>query len=358
MEQTLIEVNTKNVLELSNDIEELTSKFKSIVSIISNEDKQLFNAKILENQQQFSIGLQLLKKQEKDQQQQIKQLSAAEPQSQQIQTALGQEQEEEEDSEEDEEKPKSFLSPILTPAAALGAAAVGAGALTGQYGQSNSEIGSPGDTDGQQTGLDMSLAGGIGAPINAPIDLIYKSKGTDGMPSVGLNGTAKALGPSGSGFGYYGAYYYQKNGKLYEVLMGHFAAMAYKGSAENQPIPKGTLLGYQGASGRTVRGDGTNNPYPHISLHINGVGFRANNQDLLFFANLLKSGGGSSVQPQSNRNKAATLQGPKNKPSPVVILKSSANKPQSSYSQASSTSMLNSNNKSGLSMEEIYFATV
>ena len=68
MQQTLIEVNTKNVLELSNDIEELTSKFKSIVSTISNEDKQLFNAKILENQQQFSIGLQLLKKQEKDQQ--------------------------------------------------------------------------------------------------------------------------------------------------------------------------------------------------------------------------------------------------------------------------------------------------
>ena len=356
MQQTLIEVNTKNVLELSNDIEELTSKFKSIVSTISNEDKQLFNAKILENQQQFSIGLQLLKKQEKDQQQQIKQLSVAEPQSQQIQTALEpeqQEEEEEEDSEEDEEKPKSFLSPILAPAAALGA-----GALIGQYGQSNSEIGSPGDTDGQQTGLDMSLAGGIGAPINAPIDLIYKSKGTDGMPSVGLNGTAEALGPSGSGFGYYGAYYYQKNGKLYEVLMGHFAAMAYKGSAENQPIPKGTLLGYQGASGRTVRGDGTNNPYPHISLHINGVGFRANNQDLLWFANLLKSGGGSSVQPQSNRNKAATLQGPKNKPSPVVISQSSENKPQSSYSQASSTSMLNSNNKSGLSMEEIYFATV
>ena len=354
MPQTLIEVNTKNVLELSNDIEELTSKFKSIVSTISNEDKQLFNAKILENQQQFSIGLQLLKKQEKDQQQQIKQLSVAEPQSQQIQTALKPEQEqEEEDSEEDEDKPKSFLSPILAPAAALGA-----GALIGQYGQSNSEIGSPGDTDGQQTGLDMSLAGGIGAPINAPIDLIYKSKGTDGMPSVGLNGTAEALGPLGTGFGYYGAYYYQKDGKLYEVLMGHFATMAYKGSAENQPIPKGTLLGYQGASGRTVRGDGTNNPYPHISLHINGVGFRANNQDLLFFANLLKNGGGSSVQPQSNRNKAATLQGPNNKPSPVVILQSSANKPQSSYSQASSTSMLNSNNKSGLSMEEIYFATV
>jgi len=51
--------------------------------------------------------------------------------------------------------------------------------------------------------------------------------------------------------------------------------MGYKGKKEGDVIPAGTILGYQGASGRSDPMDGTNNPYPHISLHVNGVGFKA-----------------------------------------------------------------------------------
>ena len=146
-------------------------------------------------------------------------------------------------------------------------------------------IGPPGDTDKQQTGLNMNLPGGIGAPIYAPFDLVYKLKGTDGNSSVGLQGTSKALGPKGKGFGYYGAYYFTKNGKEYEVLMGHFRDLPFKGAKDGDIIPKGTLIGYQGASGRSISSSG--GVYPHISLHINGVGFKASNQELVEFANHL-----------------------------------------------------------------------
>ncbi len=162
---------------------------------------------------------------------------------------------------------------------------------------SGAYIGQTGDTDGNQTGLDMNLSGGIGTPIYAPFDLIYRSKGTDGMPSVGLQGTADVLGPRGRGFGYYGAYYFKKENKEYEVLMGHFKNTPYRGTKEGEIIPKGTLLGYQGASGRTI-GSG-NEPYPHISLHVNGVGFRASNSVLVDVAGKLANAGpsGSAIKP-------------------------------------------------------------
>ena len=156
---------------------------------------------------------------------------------------------------------------------------------------SGAYIGPPGDADGEQTGLNMNLPGGIGTPIYAPRDLIYKTKGTNGGPSVGLQGTPSALGPSGSGFGFYGSYFFKEGNKEYEVFMGHFKDMPYKGNKDGEVIPKGTLLGYQGASGRSVSGDG--GVYPHISLHLNGVGFRASNQELVNFANSLRSSGGT-----------------------------------------------------------------
>ena len=139
-------------------------------------------------------------------------------------------------------------------------------------------IGPTGDTDGQQTGLNMNLPGGIGTPIYAPFDLIFKTKGSDGKPSVGLNGTSGALGPKGKGFGYYGAYYYRIGNKEYEVMMGHFDSMPFSGSKNGEIIPKGTILGYQGASGRSV--SSTNGIYPHITLHVNGIGFNASNKEL------------------------------------------------------------------------------
>lgn len=180
-----------------------------------------------------------------------------------------------------------------------------------QYGDksfsSGAYIGATGDTDGQQTGLNMNLAGGIGTPIYAPFDLIYKTRGTDGMSSVGLQGTSGVLGPSGSGFGYYGAYFFQKDGKEYEVLMGHFKSLPYKGKKDGEIIPKGTLLGHQGASGRSV--SGTGGVYPHISLHVNGVGFRASNSLLVDVANqLLKAGPAAKPKPTPAKDPMLLLQ--------------------------------------------------
>ena len=166
----------------------------------------------------------------------------------------------------------------------------GGGKFSGKTGAfaSGSYIGNPGDADGEQTGLNMNLPGGIGTPIYAPFDMIYRSTGTDGNPAVGLQGTSGALGPRGSGFGYYGAYRYMKGGKEYEVLMGHFRGLPLQGSKDGEIIKKGTLLGHQGASGRSV--SSSNGVYPHISLHVNGVGFSASNSELVDFANGLKDG--------------------------------------------------------------------
>ena len=166
----------------------------------------------------------------------------------------------------------------------------GGGKFSGKTGAfaSGSYIGNPGDADGEQTGLNMNLPGGIGTPIYAPFDMIYRSTGTDGNPAVGLQGTSGALGPRGSGFGYYGAYRYMKGGKEYEVLMGHFRGLPLQGSKDGEIIKKGTLLGHQGASGRSV--SSSNGVYPHISLHVNGIGFGASNSELVDFANGLKDG--------------------------------------------------------------------
>ena len=79
--------------------------------------------------------------------------------------------------------------------------------------------------------------------------------------------------------------------------------MPYKGNKDGDTIPKGTLLGYQGASGRSVSSDG--GVYPHISLHLNGVGFRASNQELVNFANSLRSSGGTKpIKSTSGSNKS------------------------------------------------------
>ena len=177
-----------------------------------------------------------------------------------------------------------------SPSGPGGPSGNGGGKFSGKTGAfaSGSYIGNPGDADGEQTGLNMNLPGGIGTPIYAPFDMIYRSTGTDGNPAVGLQGTSGALGPRGSGFGYYGAYRYMKGGKEYEVLMGHFRGLPLQGSKDGEIIKKGTLLGHQGASGRSV--SSSNGVYPHISLHVNGIGFGASNSELVDFANGLKDG--------------------------------------------------------------------
>lgn len=176
----------------------------------------------------------------------------------------------------------------------------------GQSFSSGASIGPTGDTDGNQTGLDMNLSGGIGTPIYAPFDLIYRDKGTDGMPSVGLDGTSDVLGPAGRGFGYYGAYYFKRGNKEYEVLMGHFKSLPYRGSKDGEVIPQGTLLGYQGASGRTK--SDTNGVYPHISLHVNGLGFQASNSLLVQVANqILNAKPSTTTLPKNQQGPVANL---------------------------------------------------
>ena len=51
--------------------------------------------------------------------------------------------------------------------------------------------------------------------------------------------------------------------------------LTIKGQKDGDVIPPGTLLGYQGASGNTDSGVYGGPAYPHISLHVNGIGFKA-----------------------------------------------------------------------------------
>jgi hypothetical protein len=250
------------------------------------------------------------------------------------------------------EEPEEEKSPLQQ--IAEGAAAVGTFALAGKY-ASDLYIGPTGDLDGQQTGLDMNLPGGIGAPIYAPIDMIYRVNGTDGNPSVGLDGTADVMGGSGRGFGYYGSYFFVKDGRTYEVLMGHLASMGYRGTADNQPIPKGTILGYQGASGRTVGAGGQ--PYPHISLHINGVGFTASNSILVWFANLLANPKASTTQinPDSKQKPLPQKISSINS-RPIIALMNQNNQVNSAIPNTSKTSQTSSLNTNYTSFDEILLA--
>jgi hypothetical protein len=77
--------------------------------------------------------------------------------------------------------------------------------------------------------------------------------------------------------------------------------MPFRGSKDGEIIKKGTLLGYQGASGRSK--SRTNGVYPHISLHVNGIGFQASNSELVNFATGLKDAKPiTSVTPVTSRN--------------------------------------------------------
>lgn len=358
MAKTLTEVNTDAALGLSVEIEKMTTKFNGFLNSLNSEDRQYH----LEQISSIKRNSRLLYDQAiNDIEQEKEKLveSKSSPTSIPTSTAITQPEPE---PKEVEKKESNIFEKIST--VAMGGAVIAGGIFgeptppgevvgTGQYAQKDVYIGPTGDTDGQQTGLDMNLAGGIGAPIYAPIDLIYVNTGTDGNPSVGLDGTPDVKGPSGRGFGYYAAYRFIKNGKQYEVLMGHFASMAYRGT-NNQIIPKGTLLGSQGASGRTVGAGGK--PYPHISLHINGIGFTATNADLILFANLLAAKQ-STAQPAPPKPKPII---PTSTPKPQIQAQQKS-QPQPQVASSSSPGMLNSSSggaSSGITREQLQFATV
>lgn len=348
MPQSLIEINTQNVLDISRKIEDLSIKFRTSINQYATKSKELYQTELSENTRQFNLGLTYIKSQVKISEADISEQRSLIERSYQIQKQIAEESAQRQPEMVEEEEEPSLIETVAT-------AAIIPTVMIGMY-DSGLEIGPPNDPDGQQTGLDMSLPGGIGAPIYAPMDMFYRTKGTDGMPSVGLQGTADVRGPAGRGFGYYGAYYYTENGKTYEVLMGHLAAMGYRGSRENEPIPKGTLLGYQGASGRTVGSGGQ--PYPHISLHINGVGFVANNGDLLKFAGMLAGQSATTAQPQQRPKRTVTT--PTGSTNPPTVIVTPPPKPtgrQTNVVNNQQVSMLNSG-RSGLPLEQILFATV
>ena len=58
------------------------------------------------------------------------------------------------------------------------------------------------------------------------------------MPAVGLQGNPNVVeSQQGHGFGYYGAYFFEEGGKEYEVLLGHFKDLPYKGQKDGDVIP-------------------------------------------------------------------------------------------------------------------------
>jgi len=354
MAKTLVQVNTDTALDLSNEIEQFNSRFNSFINSLQSKDREnhLETISLIKRNSRIAYDSQLGFINEQ------KQIDRPEPSVE----APPLTQPKAEPITPKKEEPNIFEQ--MATAAVAGTAVLGGSMLPGdvvdggKYAEKDFYIGRTGDTDGQQTGLNMHLPGGIGAPIYAPVDLTYVSKGTDGNPSVGLQGTADARGPSGRGFGYYAAYRFMKDGKQYEVLMGHLASMGYKGSKENEAIPKGTLLGYQGASGRSVRGDGSNKPYPHISLHVNGIGFTASNSVLLWFANSLRNGGGQgAAQPAPPKPKPITPPAP-NKQPPMVSTSQQNPQPQSTQVASSSSPGVLNTNSSGLTREQLFFATV
>ena len=103
----------------------------------------------------------------------------------------------------------------------------------------------------------------------------------------------------------------------------------------------------------------TGKPYPHISLHINGIGFTATNADLILFANLLAAKQ-STAQPAPPKLKPITPS-TENKPNPMVSTTQQTSKQPVQVASSSSPGMLNSSSggaSSGITREQLQFATV
>ena len=146
------------------------------------------------------------------------------------------------------------------------------------------------DPDGEQTGYDV-VWNNPEITVPADYEFTYHTLGTDGLPSVGVQGTTDpTLGSRGRGFGEYGAYRYisPRDGKQYEVVLGHGAGPSYKGMKDGEIIPPGTVLQTMGGTGRWVGSH-------HTSIHVNGIGFTASYNEL---RGLIDDLGGNQPQPQ------------------------------------------------------------
>ncbi len=145
-----------------------------------------------------------------------------------------------------------------------------------------------GDRDGRQTGTDFRLPGGQGAEIKLPFDVtIVQSQ--DGFPTTNIDGTTDRRGASGSGFGHNvgGLLVTLPNGRQVELMLGHLNGVSpLAGLPIGTLVPAGTLIGSQGASGRSVIPSGL--PWDHITAHADGVnGYKATPEDLMWIVNNL-----------------------------------------------------------------------
>lgn len=107
------------------------------------------------------------------------------------------------------------------------------------------------DPDGEQTGSDIVLKGGVGAAIQNPFSSLRITK-------VGQQGSGS--GPSGRGFGNYVTGEAVLNGKKFEVLLGHLNETVVR---VGDVLESGAVIGTQGITGRATG--------PHVSTHVNAL---------------------------------------------------------------------------------------
>lgn len=107
------------------------------------------------------------------------------------------------------------------------------------------------DPDGEQTGSDIALKGGVGAAIQNPFSSLRITK-------VGQQGSGSGL--SGRGFGNYVTGEAVLNGKKFEVLLGHLNETVVR---VGDVLESGAVIGTQGITGRATG--------PHVSTHVNAL---------------------------------------------------------------------------------------
>lgn len=136
--------------------------------------------------------------------------------------------------------PTGALPGVAATAQATAARPVGAGGGVIHVGGA--------DPDAERTGKDVVLKGGRGAGIPAPFALRITGTGFQGQ----------GAGESGRGYGNWVSGEFDRDGKRYELLLGHLDRVDVKPGMTLQP---GQVLGTQGITGRTF---GT-----HITTHVN-----------------------------------------------------------------------------------------
>lgn len=173
------------------------------------------------------------------------------------------------------------------------------------------------DTDGQETGIDISLKGkgtngyGQGLTIKNPIDNLYyfdkipKGFQNAGSPTRGINGTSRRVkkGTGPSGFGHWATYYIKDNdGTFYELMIGHLdrPAPTWNDTGSGVKLNKGVKIGVQGASGSSD-GNTPDGTYDHMTTHINSPNRRnpaRSGQLLMQWARQLDAFKPASMPPQ------------------------------------------------------------